>query len=206
MGMTGIQLQSWTGLTTLTGWPDRDPSPPWGAYTVLTVPGLGVAMIVAALDYRKRTGKGQSLDLSQFEASPHFLALAILDYVVNGCIASRMGNACSYAAPHGVYRCKGDNRWCTIAVFDDTEWKAFCGAAGNPEWTADSRFSALMGRKEHEAELNGLVETWTVKHPPEEVARLLQNAGVSAGVVETVSGYAGRPPTQGKRHFSAPEA
>ena len=185
MGMTGIQLQSWTGFTALTGWPDRDPVPPWGAYTDLTVPGLGVAMIVAALDYRKRTGKGQSLDLSQFEASLHFLAPSILDYIVNGRIASRMGNACQYAAPHGVYRCKGDDRWCTIAVFDDKEWKAFCAAIGNPELATEPRFATVINRKEHEAELNELVETWTTKHPPEEIVRLLQTAGVSAGVAET---------------------
>jgi benzylsuccinate CoA-transferase BbsF subunit len=121
MGMTGIQLQSWTGFTSLTGWPDRDPAPPWGAYTDLTVPGLGVAIICAALDYRNRTGKGQCLDLSQFEASLHFLAPSILDYTINECVASRMGNTCVYAAPHGIYRCKGEDRWCTIAIFEDKE-------------------------------------------------------------------------------------
>jgi benzylsuccinate CoA-transferase BbsF subunit len=185
MGMTGIQLQSWTGFTSLTGWPDRDPAPPWGAYTDLTVPGLGVAVIAAALDYRNRTGKGQYIDLAQFEASLHFLAPAILDYVVNRRVAARMGNACSYAAPHGVYRCKGDDRWCTIAVFDDKEWKAFCNAIGNPEWTSDPRFATTTDRKEHEAELNGFVEVWTINYPPEEVMRLLQDVGVSAGIVET---------------------
>ena len=185
MGMTGIQLQSWTGFTSLTGWPDRDPAPPWGAYTDLTVPGLGVAVIAAALDYRNRTGKGQYIDLAQFEASLHFLAPAILDYVVNRRVAARMGNACPYAAPHGVYRCKGDDRWCTIAVFDDKEWKAFCNAIGNPEWTSDPRFATTTDRKEHEAELNGFVEVWTINYPPEEVMRLLQDVGVSAGIVET---------------------
>jgi benzylsuccinate CoA-transferase BbsF subunit len=184
MGMTGIQLQSWTGFTSLTGWPDRDPSPPWGAYTDLTVPGLGVAVICAALDYRKRTGKGQCIDLAQFEASLHFLAPSVLDYTANGRVATRMGNTCPYAAPHGLYRCKGDDRWCTIAVFDDKEWKAFCGAIGNPEWTADTKFATVMGRKEHEAELNRLVEAWTIHYSPEEVMICLQDAGVSAGIVE----------------------
>ena len=187
MGTTGITLQSLSGFTFLTGWPDRDPAPPWGAYTDLTVPAFGAAMMTAALDYRKRTGKGQCLDLSQYEASLQYLAPAILDYFVNGRCATRSGNSCPYAAPHGVFRCAGNDRWCSIAIFTEEEWNAFCAAVGKPEWTNDPKFATVLGRKENEVELNGLIEEWTIAHTPEEVMDLLQDQGISAGVVQNAA-------------------
>jgi benzylsuccinate CoA-transferase BbsF subunit len=184
MGATGITLQSLNGYTFLTGWADRDPTPPWGAYTDLTAPAIGAAVLIAALDYRAKTGKGQYLDLSQYEAGLHFLAPAILDYFANGRCATRSGNSCPYAAPHGVYRCAGDDRWCAIAVFNDGEWEAFCKAIGKPEWLNDSRFHTVAERKENEEQLNRLIEEWTINHSAEEVMTLLQGYGISAGVVE----------------------
>jgi benzylsuccinate CoA-transferase BbsF subunit len=184
MGANGITLQSLSGFTFLSGWPDRDPTPPWGAYTDLTAPAFGAAMLIAAIAYRARTGKGQCIDLSQYEAGLHFLAPAILDYFINGRCATRSGNSCPYAAPHGVYKCAGDDRWCAIAVFNDIEWKAFCEAIGKPEWLNDSRFRTVADRKENEAQLNSLIEEWTINHTAEEVMTLLQGHGISAGVVE----------------------
>jgi benzylsuccinate CoA-transferase BbsF subunit len=184
MGATGITLQSLSGFTHLTGWPDRDPAPPWGAYTDLTAPAFGAAALMAALDYRDRTGKGQYLDLSQYEAGLHYLSPAILDYHVNGRIAGRTGNARSYAAPHGVYRCSGEERWCCIAIFNEKEWMAFRQVIGEPGWTKEERFSTFLKRKENEAELNELVETWTSRHSPEDVMDILQKRGISAGVVK----------------------
>lgn len=184
MGATGITLQSLNGYTFLTGWPDRDPAPPWGAYTDLTAPALGAAALIAALDHRAKTGKGQYLDLSQYEAGLHFLTPPILDYFANGRFATRSGNSCPYAAPHGVYRCAGDDRWCAIAVFSDGQWEAFCQATGQPEWLNDSRFNTVAKRKENEDQLNRLIEEWTINHSAEEVMALLQGYGISAGVVE----------------------
>jgi benzylsuccinate CoA-transferase BbsF subunit len=184
LGTIGNNLHSLTGFTYITGWPDREPVPPWGAFTDVTVPTMGVAMIAAALEYRDRTGEGQCLDLSQYEASLHYLAPAILDYEVNGRVAGREGNSCSYAAPHGVYRCKGDDRWCSIAVFDDKEWNSFCDVLGRPPWTDSPDFSTLLARKENESKLNFLVEKWTMHHEAEEVMTLMQDADISAGLVE----------------------
>lgn len=187
MGADGIIIQSLTGFTSLTGWPDRTPTPPWGAYTDLTVPAIGVAMLIAAVDYRARTGRGQCLDLSQYEASLHYLGPAILDYFVNGRCAIRSGNSCPYAAPHGVYRCAGDDRWCCIAIFDDEEWKGFCETVGKPKWTNDPKFATMVDRKENEVELNRLIEKWTSTHTPEEVMMLLQKHEISAGVVKNAA-------------------
>lgn len=180
----GITLQSLTGFTFLTGWPDRDPTPPWNAYTDITAPALGAAMLVGALDYRSKTGKGQCLDLSQFESGLHFLATPLLDYFANGRGASRLGNSCSYAAPHGVYRCAGEDRWCTIAIFSEEEWQSLCKVIRQAGLSDNPKFNTVTNRKENEVELNKLIEDWTSSHTPEEVMDILQKNSVSAGIVE----------------------
>ena len=130
----GIMQSALCGLVSLTGWPDRPPVTLGGLGILpdFIAPRFGTTAILAALDYRRRTGKGQYIDLAEYEAAIQFQTPAILDYTVNRRVETRDGNKCPYAAPHGVYRCKGDDRWCAIAVFSDSEWKAFCGrpAAG----------------------------------------------------------------------------
>jgi benzylsuccinate CoA-transferase BbsF subunit len=113
------------------------------------------------------------------------MAPVILDYMVNGRVAGREGNRRAGAAPHGAYRCRGDGRWCTIAVFDTREWEGFCRVIGSPFWCRDPRFSSLAARKENEDELDRLVEAWTIGRSPEEVMEMMQAAGVPAGVVQT---------------------
>ncbi|MFC1907154.1 CaiB/BaiF CoA transferase family protein [Chloroflexota bacterium] len=179
----GAQLVGLSGFTHLTGWPDREPTQPFGAYTDWASLCFGAIILLAALDYRRQTGKGQCIDLSQLEASLHAITPLILDYQANGRDGKRMGNASPRAAPHGAYRCQGDDRWCTIAIFNDDEWQAFCEVIGNPDWTKEARFSTLLGRKENEEELNRLVEEWTANYPPEEVMTSLQASGVPSGVV-----------------------
>ncbi|HUV53509.1 MAG TPA: CoA transferase [Dehalococcoidia bacterium] len=180
-GMVGVSLG---GLTQITGWPDRDPTVPFGALTdFLTFPHM-ITALIAALIYKRKTGKGQYIELSQLECSAQFLAPPIMDYMINGRVLGRLGNSSAYAAPHGVYRCKGEGeKWCAIAVSSDDEWRNFCHVIGNPEWTRDPEFATFMGRKEKENELNGFVEEWTINYTPQEVMRKMQKAGVPAGVV-----------------------
>lgn len=197
----GQQMVSLAGFTELTGWPDRDPALPFGAYTDLIAPPLGAAALIAALEYRRKTGKGLYLDLSQFEAALYFLAPLLLDYEVNGREASRMGNRCPYAAPHGVYPCRGEDRWCAIAVFTDQEWRSFCRVLGNPPWTQEERFATLLGRKKNEDELDSLVAEWTLNHRAEEVMERLQQAGVAAGVVQNAQDLHLDPQLLYRHHF-----
>jgi benzylsuccinate CoA-transferase BbsF subunit len=95
-----------------------------------------------------------------------------------------MGNATAYAAPHGVYACKGRDRWCTIAVLNDEQWTSLCGVLNKKEYISDDRFNTLLHRKDHERELNTLIEDWTKLRSAEDVMTILQQAGVPAGVVE----------------------
>jgi benzylsuccinate CoA-transferase BbsF subunit len=149
-------------------------------------PPFLVTAIMAALDYRRKTGKGLYLDQSQTESGVHFFAPPVMDYMVNGRIMERNGNHYPHAAPHNVYPCRGDDRWCAIAVFDDEVWKGFREAVGNPEWAEEARFATLSKRKENEEELDRLVSAWTENFTPEDVVSRLQERGVAAGVVKTM--------------------
>jgi crotonobetainyl-CoA:carnitine CoA-transferase CaiB-like acyl-CoA transferase len=182
-GMAGVSL---AGFTEITGWPDAEPCIPWGAYSdFITFPHM-VSALIAALLYRKKTGKGQYIELSQLESSVQFLSPLIMDYMINGRIAQRMGNRSPYAAPHAIYRCQGEGeKWCAIVVSTDDEWQSFCQVIGSPEWVSSTKFATLEGRKENEDELNEMVEQWTINHTSQEVMTWLQEAGVAAGVVES---------------------
>lgn len=197
----GFHLVALTGFSQITGWPDRDLAQPFGAYTDTIVPPLAVAAVLAAMDYKRRTGKGQYLDLSQYETTLHFLAPVVLDYLANGREAHREGNRCAYGAPHGVYACLGSDAWCAIAVFTDDEWQGFCQAIGNPPWTKEPRFSTLLQRKMVEDELDKLVSEWTARHTAEEVMTLMQQAGVPAGAVQTTRDVHEDPQLEHRQHF-----
>ena len=196
----GNLAASLAGFYQLTGWPDREPAGPYGAYSDFINPPNAVAAVIAALEYRRRTGKGQHLDLAQYECAAHFLAPPIMDYLVNGRVMARMGNRDPQHAPHGAYPCKprehtspgldaapSGGSWCAIAVTSDEEWQAFCRAMGSPAWSQDARFSTPSGRKENEEELDRLVGGWTVQHEAYQLMALLQQAGVPAGVVQAQS-------------------
>jgi len=160
-----------------------------------------IVNLIGALLYRRKTGKGLYLDQAQTEAGITFLGPAILDYVVNGRVATRVGNRDPYMAPHGCYRCLGPDRWCAIAVSNDEEWEAFCRAIGQPDWTKDSRFATLLARKENEGELDRLVEEWTTNYTPEEVMFIMQASAVPAGVVQNCQDLFEDPQVKHGEHF-----
>jgi benzylsuccinate CoA-transferase BbsF subunit len=179
----GFILTALSGVDSLISWPDRAPAGAFGALTDFLGPQFNTICLIAALDYRRRTGQGQYIDQSQHEATMQLIVPLILDYTVNQRDFTASGNRLAYAAPHGIYRCQGDDRWCAIAVFTDDEWESFCQVIGNPALAKDPRFATLLSRKQNEDELDRLVEAWTVKHSAEEVMSLMQASGVAAGVV-----------------------
>ena len=180
----GHVLQALAGVNHLTGWPDGDPIGAYGPYTDFFAPHMAAAALIAALDYRRRTGIGQYIEMSQLETAIHCLDTAIIDYTVNGREQRRMGNRHPDASPHGAYPCKGKDRWCAIAVFTDEEWENFLSVAGNPAWGNDERFSTPAGRIEFAEELDVLVGKWTINHSPEEVMAMMQASFVPCGVIQ----------------------
>jgi benzylsuccinate CoA-transferase BbsF subunit len=179
----GNMAASLAGYYEITGWPDRGPCMVYGAYTDMLTPGVGASLLAAALDYRRRTGKGQWIDLSQFETGVNHVPVAVLDYTVNGRIATRSGNRDARGCPHAVYRCVGDDCWLAVAVFTEEDWRTLVNAMGNPSWVQAERFATLAGRKANEDELNVRIEEWTKTREAEQLETLLQQAGVAAGLV-----------------------
>ncbi len=177
----GHHINGLGGIVNLVGWPNEEPISPMVAYTDYCVPHFAASALVGALDYRRKTGKGQLIDISQFEAGLQLIAPLLLEYSVNGMETCANGNSCEFAAPHGVFRCKGEDRWCAISVFTDDEWQSMCKAMGNPEWTGS--FSTILERKRNEPRLNQLVEQWTTQYDPEHIMNVLQQEGVAAGMV-----------------------
>ena len=184
----GQMASSLGGYAHITGWPDRMPAIPYGAYTDFISPFFGSIALVAALDYRRKTGKGQYLDLSQLECGQQFLAPALMDYALTGREICRMGNRHPHAAPHGIFPCKEEETWCCIAVFTEEEWETFCDVIGNPGWSKNAKFQTLFDRKQNEEELEQLVAGWTNKFTPIEVMTMMQAKDVPAGVVHPPSG------------------
>ena len=181
------------GFYQVTGWPDREPAGPYGAYADFVNPPNALAAIVAALEHRRRTGKGQHLDLSQYECATQFMAPAIMDFLINGRVVGRVGNRDGCYVPHGVYPCKDEERrltgrgqsWCAVSVTSDDEWLALCRLMANPQWTQQPRFCTFAGRRQNEDELDRLLSGWTSKYEAHELMRLLQEAGVPAGAVQS---------------------
>jgi benzylsuccinate CoA-transferase BbsF subunit len=174
------------GLSYAIGYPGEDPlgrlMPPYGD----TNGSLhGVFAILLALEHRERTGEGQFIDLSQWEAAVCGLEEALLDYQLNGRIPRSVGNADRVSAPHENYRCAGEDRWVAISVAADDEWRRLCAAIGE-EWCLDERFGDGYRRLENRRELDELIESWTSRRTPEEVMHLLQEAGVAAATVMTI--------------------
>ncbi len=182
----GTNITAFTGITYLWNHPGKA-DPPTGSQTVYPdyVSGvLGAILIIAGALFRERTGRGISFDLSQAEAAAYMIGVSLMEAVNSGLDPEPAGNRSSFAAPHGCYPCKGDDRWCVIAVETEEQWRALAGALGRPELAEDPRFSSFPARKAHEDELDRLLEAWTRERDAHEIMALLQNVGVPCGVVQ----------------------
>ena len=198
----GTTMMALSGYVASVGWPDRDPVGYSVPYTDFMPPLYTASAILAAIDHRNRTGKGQYIDCSQYEAGVNFLGSSILDYSANNeNTIVPMGNRSTHACPHGTYRCQGDDRWCSIAALDNEQWQSLCQVIGLPALASEEKFSTLSDRKKNEDELDEIIEKWTRNYSAEEVMSKMQAAGVAAGVVQTAEDLMDKDPQLKSRHF-----
>ncbi|PYN65291.1 MAG: CoA transferase [Candidatus Rokuibacteriota bacterium] len=213
----GSQLSSLAGFTHFTGESGGPPMFLYGPYIDFIAVAFGFVAVLAALDGRRRTGHGQYIDLSQYETGLQFLAPALLDAAVNGRDLMRCGNRDGDAVPHGVYPCRGTDRWCAVSVWDDAEWRRLVGALGGPGWATDPRWETAPGRRAGEAELDQRLAEWASRLDAEEVMSRFQAAGVHAAGVRTMAELFSDPqlvhrrvwralehPEIGRHHYKAP--
>ena len=193
------------GFHNLTGWPDRPPAGVFGAYTDYVAPRFTAMALLAALDYRRRTGVGQYIDQSQAECAIHFLGPAILDYTVNGRIGERVGNSDPVFAPHGVYKTAqqdhDDDDWVAIACRDDDDWRRLCSAMKNESLARDPRFATAADRREHRDAIDSSIAAWTRTLDAAAIESLLQSHNVPSHQVQNSKAAYSDPQLIHRRHF-----
>ena len=176
----GPITQASAGICHLTGYVDGPPTGLGGSWPDYMVGVVMAYAVLAALYYRRRTGKGQHIDLAMAEVVTAMLPEAIMDYIMNNRDRGRRGNQDDVMVPHNVYRCQGEDKWVAIVVETEEEWRSLCQTVGHPEWLVDERFTERSRRKAHEQELDTLLTAWTRERTQTEIMHLLQKAGVAA--------------------------
>ena len=167
------------GLSHVTGYPDWPPSILSGAIDLRSATTAAFA-ILAALLHRQQTGEGQYIDLASQEAIAVLNADALMDFFFNQRVRTRAGNRHDTMAPHNCYRCRGDDKWISIAVADDDEWRALCDVMGRQELADDERFSRADARWRNQDALDQIVGVWAATQDDYAAMHALQAAGVAA--------------------------
>ncbi len=189
------------GFSSVTGYAGGPPMHVGMSYGDPTSGLHGALAVLAALHHRRRTGEGQAIDVSLWEASATLLPEALLEAQMSGAAPERDGNRDRRMAPHGIFRAAGKDRWVSIAIATDDEWRAFCGAIGDAELARDPRFESHAARKRNESELEAIVSRWTETLSAEEATRRLQDAGVAAFPAMTSRDLAADPHLAARRFF-----
>ena len=184
----GAVLSTVCGVNHLTGFEGNRPIGAGTNYPDYVVNPMQLAIgLMAALRHRRRTGEGQLIDMAQLESSVAALSGPLFAYDNAGVEHFRAGNRVPFAAPHGAYRVRGDDRWLVLACLDDGQWHRLAAACGHREWLQDARFHALAERKANEDELDALIGEWAEGQDGREAMERLQAADVPAGLVQSAS-------------------
>ncbi len=191
----GFMAAAIAGFYELTGWPDRDPAGPYGPYTDYLAPRVVVAVIMAALEQRKQTGRGCFIDLSQTECALHYLSPAILDACVNGHTAQRCGNDDPLMSPHGVFPSDGDDNWIAVACADEM-WPALAGRIGKSDWAGLPQAE----RRARNSEIAEAITAWTQIRSNNAAACELQASGIDAYPVNDAQGCCDDPQLNYRQH------
>lgn len=177
----GPPAEALAGVAAGTGYEGGPPTDPGVAYADPNAGILGAAAIMAALFHRRATGEGQYIDLSQFEGAVSVMPEALLEFAMNGCEPDRLANHDRLMAPHNCYKSKGDaDKWVSVAVGNDREWRALCDVLEMPLLADDPRFRTMELRRQNQAALDQIITAWTSERDRWESAERLQQAGVAA--------------------------
>lgn len=166
---------------------------------------FGALCVLMALHHRQETGQGQYVDLSEQEVGIQFAGEAFMEYELTGRVPGPMGNRHPAMCPHNNYPCKGVDRWVSIAVRTEEEWRALCAAMGDPEWTREPRFADMAGRLGNIDEVDRLMAQWTIEQDASEVFHRLQAAGVAAAPCYSIEGVFFDPHFQHRRIYEEVE-
>ncbi len=179
----GLQMEAFAGHDLLRHYPDRDVSSNTWAVTADASGALSMALAAQmALYARRRTGRGQYVDVSMVENFIGLIGHFVLDYTVNGRVPESIGNR-DFSAVQGCYPCAGEDRWLVLTLPDDASWQGFCRAAGEPEGCDSARFSTVASRYANHDAVDRLISSWTRMTPREQAVARLRAEGLMAGPV-----------------------
>ncbi len=203
----GPTLQALGGYTRLMAEENGEPAGYGYSYADMSGGYTGALAALIALYHKRRTGQGQFVDLSQFEAVVSVVGPSLLDISAN----EREQQPPMYnsqegpAAPHGIYRCAplgdDDDRWLALSVRSQGEWERLVHAIGAPAWTSDAKFRTLYLRMKNRAELDAHLSRWTRERSAEDAMMLLQRAKIPAGIVANGADMCSRDPQFKERGF-----
>jgi len=205
----GPTLQALGGYTQLMAEETGEPAGYGYSYADMAGGYTGALAALIALYHKRRTGQGQFVDLSQFEAVVSVVGPSLLDIDAN----DREQQPPQYdsqegpAAPHGVYRCApfgdDDDRWVAISARSQGEWERLVSAIGAPAWTSDAKFATLYLRMKNRGELDAHLSQWTRERSAEDAMTILQRAKIAAGVVANGADICARDPQLKERGYWA---
>ncbi|HEX5368592.1 MAG TPA: CoA transferase [Dehalococcoidia bacterium] len=198
----GANMEAVVGHTLLRGYTDADATTVTSVFLADACGGATSAFaITAALHHRRKTGRGQFIDMSQAENVMHTLSQAVMDYSMNGRVQTTMGNRHQYRAPQGCYPCTGEDHWITISVGSDAEFAALCGVIGREELISDPRFADSLDRYANQDALDEAIAAWSATRDHIDAFYALQNAGIAAGPVLRAAEIFNDPQLQGRDDF-----
>lgn len=177
--------QAMGGAMSVTGFPENPPTYTWPA---IGDSGTGMHMaigILAALQQRHTTGRGQSIEVAMQDSVVNLMRVSLRDHQRTRSVQPRKGNQLGETVPGTTYPCHpgGPNDYVYIFV-QPQMWKAFIGAIGQPELGEDDRFATPGARWDNRDALNAIVSEWTAEHDKHAVMKILGDAGVPCGACQ----------------------
>jgi crotonobetainyl-CoA:carnitine CoA-transferase CaiB-like acyl-CoA transferase len=200
----GPTAQAMSGLTFMSGLPEPHPPAGWGYSYLDHSPGyFGAMLMMTALHRQRQNGTGAYIDLSQTETGLMLTGTSLIEHQLTGKPTTRHGNRMPYLewAPHGAYRCRGEDNWIAISIQSDQQWRSLVEAIGSPQWALDARFADARGRKAHEDELDRYLDNVTSVEERYYLMERLQARGIPAGVVQKAPDRFDRDPQLKARDY-----
>jgi crotonobetainyl-CoA:carnitine CoA-transferase CaiB-like acyl-CoA transferase len=182
----GTHMEQLSGLVSLTGYVDGQPHKSGISYGDPVAGMTAAAAAIAALLHRRRTGEGQHVEVAQVEAILPFLGEFFLECGITGQEPPRRGNRHRSMAPHGVYKCAGEDSWVSIAVENDVQFAALCKTIGRPDLATDERYADVVSRYRNQDDVDPIISKWTAARSHYDAAKELQAAGVPSEPVLTI--------------------
>ena len=176
-------IDGFTGLSHLTGYVGGPPVRANATYMDMTGALNNAQAIMLAILQREQTGEGAHIDTGMYETGVNAIGPAVLKVQQNGEISPRRGNGHETMAPHGCYKCTGEDRWVVLAVDSEEAWNGLKTAMGNPEWAESTEYHSSDGRIKHQDTIDAKINEWTSPQDSYDVFHILQENGVAAAPV-----------------------